>query len=148
MKIGRKLSSWQPSEIIDNYVKESLEFDNPDNLTEEELYDNVNDSEFLSMEWDFFIEDLNEQLKEINPDGFWRAKVENFGWQNLDGALDFHAENSVEFLRHILPNTDCHFVISKYGKGLAIQNWHHDSPTGNEWYYVTPITEQTFNGSR
>jgi hypothetical protein len=21
---------------------------------------------------------------------------------------------------------------------LAIQNYHHDSPMGNEWYYITP----------
>lgn len=48
------------------------------------------------------------------------------------------ADNGKSFLSHILPNTECMFrVFIDDDKTIRIQNFHHDSPTGNEWYTIT-----------
>jgi hypothetical protein len=95
--------------------------------------------------WDDLLLNLQAYLNKINPVRYWKVSVKNFGWRSLDGKKIFHAETSKEFLGAILPNCDCHFNIYKNGKHeIAIQNYHHDSPTGNEWYYIYPITEKEF----
>ena len=71
----------------------------------------------------------------------WKVEVSNFGWRNQDGQKILRAENGLELLRGILPDTECTFRIYHDGRtGLKIQNFHHDSPTGNEWYYIYPMT--------
>lgn len=100
------------------------------------------DSEFL---WQDFMADLDAILKKKNSDGYWFAEVSNFGWRNLNGSKHFAADNGETFLQKILPKTDCHFKIFNFGNGLAIQNFHHDSPVGNEWYYVVPVSYSTYS---
>jgi len=76
-----------------------------------------------------------------NPRMAWEIVVNNSGWRNRDGIKWEIIENGTELLRAALPQCDCTFKVYKYGKrGLKIRNWHHDSPTGNEWYYITPVT--------
>ena len=103
--------------------------------------DSERDDEFA---WDDFLVNLDEELKKKNKDIYWYVEVENFGWMKRSGHKYFTAKDAREWLSAILPDADCHFKIYNYGKGLAIQNYHHDSPTGNEWYYVKPITESTY----
>ena len=121
MKVGKKLTEWDES--------------------------NIECPEDMEWAWQEFIEDMDEYiLKEIvKPTGFWRATVVNFGWANRDGYAIFKADNATDLLSRILPKTDCTFHVFRYGKGLAIRNWHHDSPTGNEWYYITPIAKSTYD---
>ena len=98
-------------------------------------YASVNDDE---TSWDDICDELSAYIQARNPSGLWHAEVENFGWQKLSGTKDFEARNGRLFLNAILPQTDCTFKVYQYGrKGLAINNFHHDSPTGDEWYYVT-----------
>lgn len=98
--------------------------------------------EFQDTEDEFAWEDLLSELQLLldkkNPGGHWFAKVENFGWLNQSGTKEFETTDARDFLQSILPETDCTFKIFEYEDGLAIQNYHHDSPTGNEWYYITP----------
>jgi hypothetical protein len=108
MKVGKKIMSW-----------------GFDNETEEYA-------------WDDFCENLTCYLEKKNPHGGWHAEVKNFGWQSRNGHKDFNATTGKQFLRAALPNCECHYNIHNYGKGIAIQNYHHDSPVGNEWYYITP----------
>jgi hypothetical protein len=79
-------------------------------------------------------------MKMVNEGTSWWAKVENFGWRSMSGFKAFTAESGEEFLREILPDTDCQFRIYDYEfdgrKGFKVQNYHHDSPVGNEWYYI------------
>ena len=92
---------------------------------------------------------LDEIIAEVNPAGFWKARVKNFGWRSLNGHKVFYAHRGADILRNILPNTDCNFTIYKYRKhGLAINNFHHDSPMGAEWYYLTRISEREFQKER
>ena len=91
-------------------------------------------------EWDDLCDTLSSLIRRKNPDGYWKGRVENFGWRGVDGWSVFFAESGLTFLGSILPNTSCNFKIYNYGKGLALQNFHHDSPWGREWYYLTPTT--------
>lgn len=82
-------------------------------------------------------------LMTVFPSSYLRAEVNGFGWLHQDGSKTFKADEGRELLREILPNTDCTWEVYHYTepftgkKGLAIQNWHHDAPTGGEWYYIT-----------
>lgn len=81
-----------------------------------------------------------------NPDGYWFATVSDFGWRKLSGHKLFRAADGRELLAAILPRTECSFKIHRCGRrGLAIQNSHHDSPCGTEWYYLLPISGTTYH---
>lgn len=152
-KVGREISTWDEYEMMEEEVKYRL--NNWEDLPvcdkkpdEDEIRKEIyNNTDYLEAEWDYYTEYLSEILHKKNPDGYWQAIVNGFGWRNLDGHKVLHAENGVDFLRAILPNTQCTFKIYNYGKGIAIQNWHHDSPTGNEWYYITPIAYSTWEAN-
>jgi len=95
--------------------------------------------------WDDFVENLTYVMKKKNYRNYykdkWMADVRGFGWRCLDGYKRVTAETGKELLREILPKCDCTFKIFDDGRtGLKIQNFHHDSPTGNEWYYIRPMT--------
>lgn len=99
----------------------------------------------IDMEWDDLVEYLTELMKKKNYRNYykdrWIVEVKNFGWRSLDGHKCVTAETGAELLRGILPDCDCTFKIFHNGRtGLKIQNFHHDSPVGNEWYYIRPMT--------
>lgn len=101
--------------------------------------EDTGESEYDDFAWDDVIDELSGILQKKNKSGDWYAKVKGFGWRGMDGENHFEATTGQKFLNKILPDTDCHFKIYDYGKnGLAINNFHHDSPTGTEWYYVVP----------
>lgn len=102
------------------------------------------DAEETEEEWDMLCEELTGLIS-FNEEKTWYATVSNFGWRNLDGEAGFKAENGRELLQRILPDTDCHFKIYIEGTGddtvINLQNYHHDSPVGNEWYEILPAKE-------
>ena len=87
-------------------------------------------------DWDFCMESLTQAISEKNPKGNWVVEVENFGWMNRNGIKCFNATTGQQIISKILPKCDCHFKVFDDGEGFKIQNWHHDSPMGNEWYYL------------
>jgi hypothetical protein len=105
----------------------------------------VDDTEF---EWDCFLEDLDELLKKVNPSGYWHCKVENFGWRKQSGYAFLEFGDGIGMIRKVLPKTECSFNIFRDGKNLKIQNFHHDSPVGNEWYCLKPITCKQFENQK
>ena len=89
-------------------------------------------------EWIDMLLEVNHILV-ANPGGLWHAEVKNFGWRKLNGCKDFEAHTAQRFMSAILPDCRCSGSIYRYGrKGFAINNMHHDSPLGDEWYYVVP----------
>lgn len=100
------------------------------------------------MSWDDMIMELSNILDDLRGGGFWKATVENFGWRKMNGVKYFEAHNAGDFLRELLPNTECTFYVFKYKKGLKIRNYHHDSPTGDEVYTVLPIDENEFSDEK
>ena len=99
----------------------------------------------VNFEWENFLSELDEIIKTINPNGYWKAEVENSGWRKLNGYAYFQANTGKSFLHNLLPKTECHFKIFKQGNTLKVQNYHHDSPMGDEWYTLKSITEKQYN---
>lgn len=145
---AKPIISYDESEIIEFNIQERLDnwedyYSDRDTKPD---YDEVqkdvfDDSDIFRFEWEYVESIITEAMK---GNKFWKAKVENFGWRSLDGVKIFKAEAGGDLLHEILPNTECTFYVYKFRNGLKIQNYHHDSPMGNEWYYILPIAESTY----
>ncbi len=129
---------WDPSAVIQDRAEQLREED--DELSEDDALKMANEDPYvLEGEWEHVLSVLQEKLDEYNSDGLeWRARVERFGWRNLDGQKTFRATDSKDFLSKLLPETECIFniYVDDKAKKLSIRNWHHDSPMGSEWYYI------------
>ena len=142
--VGDKLTEWDTCQLIEGDVESRLadwELYYQDQCPDEDTVRNdvAGDADQHQWWWQDFCENLTELLNARNEDGHWYASVTNFGWRSLNGKKCFTAENGQEFLSQILPRTDCTFNVFAYGEdGVAIQNFHHDSPVGREWYHVIP----------
>ena len=140
---SKLLAAWDICDIATQQAKYLIEQarDEGEELDEDTAFQRAcEDSDLYQIEWEYLLEHLTALIAERNPDGKWYCNVQNFGWREIDGYKYFTAENGAKFLAAILPDCDCTFKIFDYqaGKGFAIQNWHHDSPVGREWYYVMP----------
>ena len=113
---------------------------------EKEVFPEVcDDYTIISDAFDYLTETLTEEMKALKDyNGEWYATVSNFGWREMNGEKKFPADCGQELLHQILPRTECTYRIFKLedGSGFSIQNFHHDSPTGNEWYKIVPYTEE------
>lgn len=142
IKVGKELMAWDTCDIAEHETKYRIEEanENGEEFDEDEIRERAySDSVLYESEWEYLIDYLTEIIKERNPSGHWQAVVNNFGWRNQDGEKEFDATDGKTMLQAILPQTDCTFHVFRWGrKGLAIQNYHHNSPTGNEWYYLRP----------
>lgn len=125
------------------YVEEVKRLIEEEGLTEEQASDKAANSDY-SIYWDDLLINLSDEMDNIARRnkyfGYWIAEVTNFGWLNRDGMKEFKATDSSDFLAEILPKTDCTFQIFRKANELKIRCWHHDSPTGNEYYYIRPMT--------
>ena len=131
--------SWDTAEILQTHAKYLVK--TGEAVNEEQGWTMASEDQFvLETEWDNLLFALTEKLNEINPDGYWHGEVENFGWRNISGHKDFEADNAQAFLSAILPQTDCTFYIyideAHPFKEITIQNYHHDSPTGESYTIV------------
>lgn len=88
---------------------------------------------------------LQEMIyKKKNKCNCWKVTVENFGWQKKNGHKYIKAYLALALINSILPDTHCTFKIFNCGRGFAVQNFHHDSPTGDEMYYVMPVSGKEY----
>ena len=143
----KQILEWDECEIADYEAKRLVEDSDCDFTDEDKARENLyEDSFFWSDEWESFCDDLTYTMEEITKRNeykdMWKASVEGFGWRNLDGEQTFQAETAAELLSAVLPKTDCTFKIFRERNKLKIQNWHHDSPMGNEFYYIQPMTKK------
>lgn len=139
LKVGKQVTGWDTCEIAQaqaDYLKEEY----PDKTDAERFQMACEDPDICEWAWRDLCDYLTELMRH-NPHGGWRAEVNNFGWRSMNGHKHFHAENGRELLRAVLPNCDCTFKVYRYGRGLAINNAHHDSPVWVEWYYISPCKE-------
>ena len=127
--------SWDTATILEAQAKYLVETGEAEH--EEQGWTMASEDQFLlDDEWNGLLFDLTEKLREIDPQGYWHCKVNNFGWRKTSGYKNFQAQTGQEFLSKILPKTDCSFHIYIDDNVIKIQNFHHDSPTGNEWYTI------------
>lgn len=106
---------------------------------DEALQSAFEDYDLYRFEWECLLDHLTYLIGQRNPDGNWYAKMSNFGWRGINGEKFFFADTGQKLLGAILPDTDCQFTIFGYrDDGFALQNFHHDAPTGKEWYHIEP----------
>jgi len=139
-KIGKELCAWDTADIVAQEAKYLME-EFPDEYPDEDAaYRTAWESDICQFEWEYLAEYVTELMKERGMDEEpIYCEVANFGWRGINGQQVFYAENGPEFLKAILPDTNNTFHIYEYSDGLAINNFHHDSPIGREWYYATPL---------
>jgi hypothetical protein len=150
MKKSNPIVSWDTLDVTNAEVEHRQE--NWENFyedyascpSEDEIRNDVNsDYDIFQIHHDEMTYDLTELMNSLNPDSdSWDAEVHGFGWRNLDGTAKIEVEDGSELLSRILPDCDCTYYVYVYQNedgriGLAINNYHHDSPMG-EWYYVYP----------
>jgi len=122
------------------------------NKLKDEIRDEVSRDQFIfDQAFDDLNEDLTQTLRDLTKtqDGetmYFKVNVSGFGWQKLTGYKYMKVQDGKELLRETLPDTQCIYLIFKvkHGKKLAMQNFHHDSSTGSEWYVITPIAYSTY----
>lgn len=140
---------WDTGKIAENEIAHRIENKEDfgfEDLTDEQIEKRVYESHDLyTGEWEYLCEALTELMKKLSYrnyyDNYWYVEVNNFGWRSQSGDKYFKAETGEELLRQILPKTDCTFRIYRESNRLSIQNFHHDSPVGKEWYHVRAMTK-------
>ena len=151
MSNQKPILEWDPYEMVQRelkYIRENPEeYQSYRGISDEKIIEDLYSGEFLQDMWEYLTDDLTEIMQRKNHRNYyknkWYAEVNSFGWRNSDGSKTFTAETGQELLQEILPKTDCIFKIFRDSKSsLKIQNYHHDSPTGNEWYYIRPMTKK------
>lgn len=139
--IGKKLCGWHPGDIIEAQVRFLME-EEPDEFPDEDkarLFA-CEDYDLLRLEWEYLCDHITELMEERDLDSEpLHIEVSNFGWRRLSGKKLCWAEDGATLLQKTLPDTENFFDIYGYDKGLAINNRHHDSPWGREWYYITAV---------
>lgn len=137
---GTPLLVWDTCEIVDNAVRYRMEgLDPKDRALELEIRKSVcSDTDLFRYEWDALCEELT-QLMQRRKTTQWRAEVHNFGWRKRNGVTEFEATTGQELLEKVLPRTDNTFKVFTVGDEIQINNAHHDAPTWEEWYFITPV---------
>jgi hypothetical protein len=145
MPTGDKLASWDQYEIMQGQVKFLMEEGHSEEEAEQMA---ASDCDLFQIEYDDLKDCLTELMKERELQGPVYIEMSGFGWRSLDGHQFADVETGEQLLRAILPNTDCTFHIYDYTsgevKGLAVNNFHHDSPVGREWYYILPAVMSSY----
>jgi len=143
---------WDTAKIATNAVADRIENKEDlgyGDLTDEQIEKQVNeDSDLYTWEWEYLCEALTELMKKISYrnyyDNYWYVEVVNFGWRERSGHKYFKADTGRELLQAILPRAHCTYKIfrpkDRRTPLIKIQNYHHDSPVGKEWYNIWPMT--------
>jgi len=139
---GKPWLSWDMNEIVEEHVKTEMEDrkDNPHLYDEEKDEETLRkdlwgDEDFFQIAWDGLLEELTEWM---NGHHSYRCEVENYGRRKLNGQtlLQLREPVGAALLSMVLPHTSCTFNIWRAKDRLSIQNFHYDSPTGDERYTV------------
>lgn len=144
------LVKYDESDAIEQEVKHQIEcwedFNFDEQPTEEQVQESIYSGgySFLEFYWEDVKEYLTELMSKKNAGAYWKCSVNGFGWRNLSGEKYFKAETGEELVREVLPSCDCTFHVFNWRNGFCIRNWHHDSPMGNEFYYIVPIAYSTY----
>lgn len=129
---------WDTCEIARRQAEYLKEQDTT--LTDDQAFhDACEDSDLIQFEYDDLCDCLTDLMNKLQDGHQWAARVADFGWQGLSGSRIFSAETGRKLLDAILPQTECTFNIFVDDDHLSIQNFHHDSPVGREWYYIYPL---------
>jgi len=99
--------------------------------------DAAEDSDIYQWDWDDLTAEITTWMKKQGTDR-WIGGVTGFGWRKQSGGSEFRASNGEDLLSKVLPKTDNRFEVYLEKDQIRIENWHHDAPTGGEWYTIKP----------
>ena len=134
-EVKHRLGEWQ------EFYAEEEECPSEDKIRK----DIIDDCCWLDFEREYYNEHLTEILKEKGKeDCAWGISVKGFGWSNSSGKDCAIIEDADDFWKKVLPDCQCTWKMYATDEGLKVRNWHHDSPMGNEYYYLTPIDLETY----
>jgi len=97
------------------------------------------DSDIYRFAWENLTDEITTWMKTQGTDR-WVGGVTGFGWRKQEGGKEFRASKGEELLREVLPKTQNRFEVYLEKDQIRIENWHHDAPTGGEWYTIKPAT--------
>lgn len=140
--------------IIANEVERRL-IEEDEGLSEDDIYNDVCNSDFLQDEWEYFKEMLAERLAAINKTDYVLVEADNVGWRHESGSRALNLYNTekgylhsnLEKLNYLLskitPNSD--FSIKAYCNKTEMRFIisHHDSM--GDFFSIKSISERTFN---
>lgn len=99
------------------------------------------DADDVEMSWIYVMDDLGRFLMKWNHNGEFFATGTGLGWMKRSGTksfqidMDGEAEDiGEEFIRQLLPKTECTWNMKVVDNKLVIINSHHDAM--NEVYEV------------
>lgn len=95
------------------------------------------DSDIYQWAWNDLTAEITQWMKKQGTDR-WVGGVTGFGWRGDEGSTEFRATKGEDLLQAVLPKTDNRFEVYLEPDQIRIENWHHDRPTGGEWYTIKP----------
>jgi hypothetical protein len=95
------------------------------------------DSDIYEWAFEGVTDAITDWMKDQGTDR-WVGGVTGFGWRKQEGGSEFRAKDGKELLSKVLPKTDNRFEVYLEPDQIRIENWHHDAPTGGEWYTIKP----------
>jgi hypothetical protein len=100
--------------------------------------DGDEDRDALDECYDDMCGELLQYMHKLTKTDKFFVVVKNFGWMERNGYKEVTADTGKHLLSETLPDCDCSFKIffDKKDRSIKIQNRHHDSPTGKEWYTI------------
>jgi len=148
---NKPILSWDTAEIATRETEHRMAYPEDfsiEEMTEDEVFNDVlKDVDLFTHEFDWFCDSLTEMMKRVAHRfhfGYWYCEVSNFGWRSQEGHKYFKADTGRELLQAILPRAHCTYKIfrpkDRRTPLIKIQNFHHDSPVGKEWYNIWPMT--------
>lgn len=102
--------------------------------------------------WNDLMLVLGTLIKERFKTGYVKCEAKNLGWQHRSGYKVFKCNTDIpedyvgaDFLSSFMPNTtwSARVYSLNEGKGLYFSVSHHDAQ--GESYYLTPISERTYD---
>jgi len=145
---GVIIASWDMYEMtkceVEYRMQEWKDFGYEEEPDENQVWNDVSeDSDQHMFWWEEQMIFLNDALVKRSASGEWYAKGVNMGWQNLTKSISVRVLNAEKFIGTMLPRSgEYTFYVYEDGDfGLKVMVSHHDSPTG-EWYYWTPFKKE------
>lgn len=150
------IASYNECEIVDIEVKYRLEnkeeFDYDDDVSEDKIREDVwNDPTVFDNAYNDMTYYIGEAFKKKFKTLCTKVEGTNLDWRNSSGykyiCLDQQFESEAigwHLIDQIKPNiSDFTLECRNYDKGLHITIYHHDCPTGSQ-FYLTPCARSTY----
>jgi hypothetical protein len=91
--------------------------------------------------WEFFEDEVDYAFNKVFPKGDVGMIAKNHGWRGLDGyrPVEYYTNGSNAIRRAMVDGASVRVYVAtngEYGRHIAVNTAHHDSPTWGEWTYI------------